>query len=579
MKQLLCVAALSALPLGVMAQFIPPSNPPEDNFQPTLAWDIGTRGLGNVNAADYFLNGNNVDLYLSTWDSGEPVYDNKYGGFVLRQYPHGTAVNSSTSYSYEQYKSAFGTVGGDFDGNHISSLEAGFFQYNGNTYVALTYFAIASSSETSGKFYIRAYQWDPALGTLTDIGLPQPLPFTTSSVPLNATDGWIHQDINDQGQIVMTWDEGGRIYTQSAELTNPSSYTPFTLSGAGILDVPVAGLSKPDVAVTELTTGGSDIYYTFIANSSDDAGQELWVYKGDYASLSGIPSGTTQLLAVDSVYHRSTDGTFGLPRIDAPNVSDPDNEYWSAVVADYQNQNNYIFAASYNDGTGLHEQILNDGSLNPSLQDLSLNGIYKNDRPTVAFSPIDNDLYFAWTFKQQNQYPTYISVKTTANLSLLNSPAAYFLMTANNSLDRFYPGVGLATTNDNGVDQLFTSFMQDPSQTSLYLVLGLKTANWGSNNGYRPAPSGIAEAIQQNAFSVSPNPFRSGFRIDATAASQDLNITIFNILGQKIYQDKGTQDKINKGLQSIGQNLNAGTYFVELKGKDSGAFRKEVVKW
>lgn len=109
--------------------------------------------------------------------------------------------------------------------------------------------------------------------------------------------------------------------------------------------------------------------------------------------------------------------------------------------------------------------------------------------------------------------------------------------------------------------------------------MGLKTAAWTSNTGYRPAPTGISGTIQQSAFSVSPNPFRSGFHIDATAANQDLDITVFNILGQKVYQDKGTLDKINRGLQSIGQKLDAGTYFIELKNLDGNTFRKEVIKW
>lgn len=56
-------------------------------------------------------------------------------------------------------------------------------------------------------------------------------------------------------------------------------------------------------------------------------------------------------------------------------------------------------------------------------------------------------------------------------------------------------------------------------------------------------------------------------------------MAIYNLLGQKVYSTKGTIAEINQGLNQVGTQLTAGTYFIELKGKDGAAFHKEIVKW
>lgn len=402
---------------------------------------------------------------------------------------------------------------------------------------------------------------------------------STTSIPLTATDGWIHQDINDQNEIVVTWDAGGRILTRTAKLSNtPIFGLELKLSGTGILDVPVASLGKPDVAMTLLPNGNSDIYYVFTSAAADDAPQEgLWVYKGDYNSLSSLSG--TQLYSVDSVYHKTTEGHFGLPRIDMPNTSaSSDDAAWSIVVADHHEPHNDIFAASYSNGPGLKEQVLNDGSLG-SLPDISLVGVYKNNRPTVAFSPIDNNLYYAWVFEMAPESPTYISVKTTTDLNLMNNPpTGYFLIPLKLYHKPYYPGVALSTNNT--FSRLYTAFIEDPSDENHLITLGMKTVDWGPNTGYKQSPTGISENVSKGTFSLYPNPFRKGFQIKATTnTNQNFQIVVFNILGQKVYHSNGKLGKINNGLQSIGETLPSGTYFMKLTGTDGSAFRKEVIKW
>lgn len=565
MKRILIPLFLLLMPLGLFAQLNPPSLPAEDEFNSGINWDIGSQILlANTNAYSLHIGSQNIDLYTATWDGGQSSWDSRRAGFLVRQYPSGTAVNSSTTPTWQDYVTDNAMP---YLYKHISSTEAGIIQNNGNIYIIFTYYGLDTPGNF-GNFYLALYQWLPGSGSLSLV--QGPLQLSTSSIPAGQTDGWIHQDVDDNNEVVVTWTQNGQLYTRAALFSSPGSVN-VTLQGTGIIPTPAAG--KPDVAMMIQPNGQTDLYYTFTTPN----GSQLYVYKANWNQLSSFPPTSTQTLPATQLYQKNTNGIFGLPRIDAPNRSVIVDDIWSITVANHQGSNNYIFAASHSNATGLHEQVLNDGTLG-SLPDIST-GNYQNNRPTVSFSRQNNDLNYAWVFQDlSNGAPTYIGTKTTLSLGLLNNPSTLYFQLPYNNYNRTTPAVALST-NNLGSNYLFTSFIQTPSPNSLLLIMGLKTAAWTSNTGYRPAPTGISETIQQSAFSVSPNPFRSGFHIDATAANQDLDISVFNILGQKVYQDKGTLAKINRGLQSIGQNLDAGTYFMELKNLDGNTFRKEVIKW
>lgn len=563
MKRILLPLFLLAFPAGLFAQYNPPSLPAEDVFDPSQVWDITHWGIGNANAFSLSLGSPNIDLYVATWDGGYMGIDQTKGGFLVRQYPSGTHVNESTTPTLENYISE---NNGGFPNLHVSSTEAGIIRDGSDIYVVLTYFGLNIATPTTGKFYLGWYKWDPVSGNFT---ASTTIPITPTNIPISQTSGWIHQDVDDNNEVVVTWDQGGQLYTRAGTFTSPGF---FQLKGTGTF--PLQG-SKPDVAMMMQPNGQTDLYYAFTAPSN----QQLYVYKANWNQLNGFPVGSTQPLPVTQLYQKTTAGNFGLPRIDAPNRCNiQGDEIWSVVAANHQGSNNFIFAASHSNGTGLKQQILNDGTLG-GLSNIST-GNYQNNRPTVSFSRQNNDLFYAWVFEDQSNYvPTYLSVKTSLSLGLLNSPSSlYFQIPYYHNNDRAFPAVGLSTNNQTS-PYLFTSFIETPGSLMIF-TLGLKTAEWTSNTGYRPAPTGIPGILNQDVFSVYPNPFNSGFSVTiATAMNQDVKVTVFNILGQKVYQVQGSLQKINKGLQSFGKDLNSGTYFIELKGHDGPAFRKEMIKW
>src|SRR5690606_4701766 len=92
--------------------------------------------------------------------------------------------------------------------------------------------------------------------------------------------------------------------------------------------------------------------------------------------------------------------------------------------------------------------------------------------------------------------------------------------------------------------------------------------------------TGIGEIENGKGFSISPNPFKKGFQINLQGTSTQANtLSLFNILGQKVYEAKGTIKQLNENTNNIGKQLNSGTYFIELKSDNGHVFRKEIVKW
>lgn len=89
----------------------------------------------------------------------------------------------------------------------------------------------------------------------------------------------------------------------------------------------------------------------------------------------------------------------------------------------------------------------------------------------------------------------------------------------------------------------------------------------------------IGEIVEEKGFSISPNPFHEGFHLNIKeAGNKKYQLTLTNILGQKVYAATGSLEEINKKVKSIGKQLSPGTYMVTLKGNDALIYQEKVVK-
>src|SRR5690606_26538534 len=112
------------------------------------------------------------------------------------------------------------------------------------------------------------------------------------------------------------------------------------------------------------------------------------------------------------------------------------------------------------------------------------------------------------------------------------------------------PATGLSNPNiKNPVanPQVNTLYTLTVTPNAQHPCLGSKDSTW-----VYVGNTGIGETANGRTFAVVPNPFHDNFQIQLSAQKgETFRLAIYNILGQKVYEDKGTLPDINKGLLNI----------------------------
>ena len=390
MKKILLSAVFMLGACTLFAQTPAANNPDviEDSLQVNALWDAPEYQPANVNANSYSnteISSMISDLYVFSWDRGgapNPAYD-IYSGMAVRQYNPGTQVDFTASPIASDW---IDENNAGYPARYVSSLEPGILKNDDSTFIALTFFAGDFNPTTGpfgGDFFLNLYLWN--YNNSNALTLYKTINLTHSGGHLPK--GWIHQDVNNADSIAITWEQDGRIFTKAGVIEGDGLH----LGNTGVLDVPYSG-TKPDVAMMRNSDGALDLYYVF----NEQSNQRLYVYRGDFATLYNL---TGTLLPVSQLYARTAMGTFGLPRIDAPDKAQYPNQenVWSCVVRDHIPGYDFIFVATASNLTGITEKFLNDGSLtalpNITLSDASLGNF--SCRPTVAFSNQDLNIFYA----------------------------------------------------------------------------------------------------------------------------------------------------------------------------------------
>ncbi len=138
----------------------------------------------------------------------------------------------------------------------------------------------------------------------------------------------------------------------------------------------------------------------------------------------------------------------------------------------------------------------------------------------------------------------------------------------------------------NSTGEMFMNYMDYGNDTCLQMFSnGQKTRMVAILNG-SPIRMNLAASnkcnltgiesynLQESEFSVFPNPNNGEFVLKSNAFYKSLTITVINILGEKIYEEK------NLNSNSIKINLNdknAGVYFIYLTGDKFGIVKKMIL--
>ncbi|MBK6833199.1 MAG: T9SS type A sorting domain-containing protein [Bacteroidetes bacterium] len=96
--------------------------------------------------------------------------------------------------------------------------------------------------------------------------------------------------------------------------------------------------------------------------------------------------------------------------------------------------------------------------------------------------------------------------------------------------------------------------------------------NTTRSNIKTPTSVGINELSNQNSFAITPNPANESVTISVDSREENMKIEIYNTLGQKVIEQKLE----NTETQILISELQAGTYFVKLNGKQNQTTKKLI---
>lgn len=322
----------------------------------------------------------------------------------------------------------------------------------------------------------------------------------------------------------------GTLYFEGSD--NTYTYALFKSDGTAGGTVPVACTGACGVRPKELINANGILYF-YAQEPNSGSGWEIW--RSD-----GTPAGTFMIKDIYSgfgndaitayygyltnvngiVYFKATDGVNG-------------QELWKT------------------DGTVAGTVMVKDISTTNSVGSVPMNLINVNG--TLFFTATDNtSTTFLWKTDGTDAGTAIVS-----NSATFATGTYLDLVAVGNKL--FFVGGGYQLTKTDGTDagtQVLATYSSGPVSLTdvngvLYYTVGKEL--WK----YDPAIVGVNEMTEKASLSIFPNPTNGKFTIELPYNHQQMNVEVYNVLGEKIFQQQNTNEI----------NLSAspkGVYFVRI---------------
>jgi len=537
MKKLLLCLLLGANRTGY-SQFFPASVN-EYTYPPA----VNNIAMRSQNSSAYsYSNLNNQDYYLYSWDGGSnlstPV---PASGFAFLEYATGSGIGLPP-------QSSVNPTG--FPAGDAVSIEVVLLQSSTELLVLCTYYQVSTK-----RFMLNLFSWDGAnLNQVTGY------PINLSVAPPSNFE-WIRLDALDLNKFIITWSEGGDIYTKAGKVG-----TNLTLGNTAQLAAQDMACNQPDVALIN-----AEEIELVMAHYVYTSGNDTKLYVAGIRFEDVYTSAPLAILANNIEDLQTANGSYRLPRIDAPDDFAKDD--WSYVVEDYDPlTGSIIFAGVMNQSIGLDHYRLNDGS-EPGYPTADLSAFPNvNTKPVVAYAESGSDIYYGWGYEGNNP-----SIPASIDYTLLGikiDNLGNFLVPVPNQvdyslvpqqLDDASPQLSLALSGSNTHSSgLFIAFTQ--SLATGY-SMGIKSTSW-SDAHFRPSPVEILPNTVAD-FSVYPNPFSTTIQLNSTRQVEPFEIQLFDPLGRIILKSSGSLAEVNQTLFRYSNRLAAGHYFLQIS-KDEG---------
>ena len=535
---LLLFSATTNVPaqLPVVPAVQPGTNYPVSTV-PYLVNNASAYSCGNLS-----IGGNTTDLFVYTWD----VY-----GLGPTAIGSGLAVRQSIPPAQSNNPVGFP--------QDASSVEAVILRASSNIYILCTYYWIGQQG-----FYLDLYQYQGG-GVLQQLS---GYPLNITAYGATAPASWIHLDVHNLDQFIITWQENGRVLAKAGTINSG-----FNLGETAIIDnssIALGAAAQPDVALIRSQQSAGQIMAHFVY--TNQARNRLVASTVSFTSVLNTPSPLASIVPAFDDDQQNPNWVLYNPRIDAPDDYVYDD--WSYVVKldNSSTSQELIFTGVQNNALGtLFHFNLNDGSLG-ALPDISpgpLPNDHMNKPPVLAYADDGENIYYCWGYLSGSLPPTslsergYIGIKIS-NKGLPTNPNDYWLVQTDPQYMSKEPAIALSGGNVPGLG-LFMAYAQLNPVTGVDMTT--KTIPW-TQTSFRPGKeTKVLDLDNSRNISVSPNPFMRSFRLESNSKHNDsYRVRLNDVTGRTVLSLSGNLQQINRDIEKAGiAKLAPGIYFLQIK--------------
>lgn len=547
----------------------------------TLAWSFNFNGPDSSNAFNVYPTDLEIDLdgNIIVVARARGVISTTMDGFVAKVSPTGNVLwvnHTAIGFDVEPKDLDIDSRNNIFVLNSSSAI----FKYDPNTGANLLYTHVGSPYNNIASL-IKVYKQNELLIAGTKGYQSFSLIKTDTLGMLISQQEYYNQNNVGVDAKDMVFDSAGRIYVlaNSTETEGPI---------ADVLTLKYCDLPIPEVVTVGQINNfcpGSNAILTAPAAAS-------YLWQPSLSTQQSYTTNTTesifcQVFELDGCYQHSD--TINVVKRDAPltpqiclvtvdslsthNIIIWDKTGITGVSAfnifreDVTNIYSYIGSVSYDSLSEYHDFAANP---NVTTKRYKMSAIDSCGQESLLAN-YHNTLYIVYNGLGQFSWNPLYTIENSSNP--VNN---YLLMRDDNSTGVWTQIASTAGTQNTIVDPSYASFPNASYRVqAAWNIICEPTrgpVNTTRSNIRTPTSIGINELSNQNSFAITPNPANESVTITVDSREENMKIEIYNTLGQKVIEQKLE----NAETQILISELQAGTYFVKVIGKQNQSIKKLI---
>lgn len=432
-------------------------------------------------------------------------------------------------------------------GSGVRDIEVGMLQGTGGTFVVFVAYHLAGTGHQ-----LEQWLWNPSSCTFTSMG--PAISLSTSSY------GRISMDSHKFYGLTIVWDE----YSVLKSVVYLSTAGTITSSIIHTVPTPNVKISEPDVAFSH-PNGGLQMNYVYLelpASGASGSPVSARVRQADYWTEYGsaVVNMTAPLLDINPISGGSSHRI--ICNIDAP---DHNWDTWAYAYTD--------------DLLEVSVRIFNGGASTVVMTNASLPGMSTplnsdpNTIPTLSYSPTGDEIMVGWHTMFNYPNESYVAAQMMFDGSSLTSAPDFLEIPLFPILASGAPTLAFAKMNENTNSYLY-AFFSELNGSGLY-DMRHKSHNWGSAGSFKKEHAHCDDEdhlhelantiVAHNTARIYPNPSTDFFSLSSTMpVAGHSHLVLTDLTGKQLLTVSGDWNYVNAQLRTLSQDLDAGTYLVQV---------------